>query len=158
MPKVLLHHRTILTLAALLFGLALGVPIVNASAPLPRALFLTLPEGSPQPELTLAARRGADGRWWLEIEAARFEFSALCRANAEPVPRGHAHVIKDGAKRASAHAPHLDLGALPGGRHEFRVVLRGQDHRALVGRNGLIEARLILVIPADPPLPEVQAP
>lgn len=149
MSKFLVRHRIILILATILFGLTLCVPIVNASAPLPRSLFLTLPENSPQPEVRLAAQRGRDGRWMLEITAERFEFTALCQANARAVPRGHAHVILDGTKFASAYAPFLDLGALPRGRHEIRVVLRGQDHRALVGRNGLIETSLTLDIPAQ---------
>jgi hypothetical protein len=144
------HHRITLVLGMILLALTVCVPIVNASAPLPRALFLTLPEESPEPRLSLAARPGPDGRWTLVIATAGFEFTALCIANARAVPRGHAHVIKDGVKLASAYMPWLDLGPLPAGHHEIRVVLRGQDHRALVGRGGLIEARLTLEVPDSP--------
>jgi hypothetical protein len=150
MLRFLDHHRIILGIGAILGALTLCVPIVNASSPLPRALFLPLPADMPEPRVSLGARPDPDGRWTLDISASDFEFTTLCVANARAVPRGHAHVIKNGAKLASAFAPEFDLGLLPAGRHEIRVVLRGQDHRALVGHGGLIEASLTLDIPASP--------
>jgi hypothetical protein len=147
MLKSASRHRAALAVGCILVAVALGVPVVNANAGPPRALFLALPADLPEPRVSLSAAQDSDGSWRLKIDATDFQFTDLCVANAAAMPRGHAHVIEGDAKRASAYAPELILGHLAPGRHEFRVVLRGQDHRAMVGRGGMIEASLVLSIP-----------
>ncbi len=133
---------------ALVLGAAgVGATFVNASAGPPRTLFLKLPSDAPEPTLTLAARQHANGGWQLEIAATGFRFTAICLPTAAAAPVGHAHVFMDGAKVASAFVPVVDLGQLTPGRHAYRVVLRGQDHRVLVGRDGVIEAELTIAVP-----------
>lgn len=132
----------------LLAALGAVASLVNAGSGPPRTLFLRLPAEVPAPSLTLAARGEVDGNWILEIKASGFRFTSLCTLAAEPIPVGHAHVYAGDRKLASAYLPVVDLGPLPPGRHEIRVVLRGQDHRALVGPDGLIEARTVIKVPA----------
>lgn len=141
------RHGAFAILAGLLAALSVAVPVLNAAAGPPRALFLRLPETLPEPELALEASEAQDGSWLLRIDARGFLFTALCVADAAALPVGHAHVILDGRKIASAFAPIVDLGALPPGVHLAQVVLRAQDHRALVGSHGLVQARIVISVP-----------
>jgi hypothetical protein len=144
---VLVRHGSFAALAVLLAVLSVAAPALNAAAGPPRALFLQLPAGLPEPEIALAASQGPGGRWQLRIDARHFRFTALCLADAAALPVGHAHVILGDRKVASAYAPVVDLGVLPPGEHEMTVVLRGQDHRALVGAHGLVQARTVIEVP-----------
>lgn len=132
--------------AVLLATLSVYAPVLNAKAEPPRALFLLLPADRPEPTLSLSASPDSGGTWLLEIETIGFRFTALCQVAAQAAPVGHAHVILDDAKIATAYLPVLSLGPFPEGRHEIRVVLYGQDHRALVGRAGLIAAELEVTV------------
>lgn len=135
------------TVAALLAALSVYAPMVNSKAGPPRTLFLQLPADRPEPTVSLSARPEGDGSWLLEIHATGFRFTALCLVEAQALPVGHAHVTRGEQKVASAYLPVLSLGRLGPGRHTYRVELRGQDHRALVGRNGLIDAELTIHVP-----------
>lgn len=132
---------------AVLSALALSAPSINADAGPPRSVFLKLPAGQPAPEVGLEAYRHPSGHWHLRIAAQGFQFTSICVAQAAALPVGHAHVIRDGVKVASAYHPIVDLGSLPPGQHRIRVILRGQDHRALVGPDGLVQAEIDLVVP-----------
>lgn len=134
-------------LTLLLTGLSVAAPVYNGQKIAPRSVFLQLPDTVPQPELSVVAIALPDGRWRLALDVTHFQFTDLCLPQAEAIPVGHAHVMVDGEKLASAYQPVVELGPLPSGGHDLRVVLRGQDHRALLGRNGLIEARVRIHVP-----------
>jgi hypothetical protein len=140
------NHRAALALAGLLAATCVGVPLVNADSGPPRALFLRLSSKVPEPTVALAPRQSNDGHWLLDIAVTGFRFTDLCVANAAAVPVGHAHVLRGDEKLATAYTPVVDLGRLAPGRHEIRVVLRGQDHRSLVGQAGLIEASTVIAV------------
>lgn len=131
-------------MAGLLGSLAIGAPVYNAQHTAPRSVFLSLPAEIAEPSVTLSAERRASGRWVLRIDAVGFQFTQICLTEADPIPVGHAHIIVDGVKVASAYHPIIELGALPPGRHRVRAILRGQDHRALLGERGLIGAEVII--------------
>jgi hypothetical protein len=135
------------TVAALLAALSVYAPLVNSKARPPRTLFLQRPADRPEPTISLSARPEGDGAWLLEIHTTEFRFTMLCLVEAEASPVGHAHVTRGEQKIASAYVPVVSLGRLAPGSHSFRVQLRGQDHRALVGRNGLIDAELTIHVP-----------
>ncbi len=137
--------------AAMLATLAVGAPLFNAEGAPPRSVFLQLPADLPEPQVSLAATRTAKGYWQLRIDADGFRFTDLCLSDAAAIPVGHAHIIRNGVKVASAFFPVVDLGQLPPGKHHVAAVLRGQDHRALVGRSGLIKADLLIVVPESRP-------
>ncbi|MEM9798603.1 MAG: hypothetical protein AAF919_19105 [Pseudomonadota bacterium] len=140
----------VLALSGLLAGLAVAAPAVNAGDPAPRAVFLQLPDHLPEPSVTVRADPISGGRWRLTLTARDFGFTAICLSTAEPVPMGHAHIIHDGVKVAAAYGPIVDIGPLPPGRHVVEAVLRGQDHRALLGRDGLIKGQVVIVVPEGP--------
>ena len=133
--------------AVLLAALSVYAPLVNSGGRPPRTLFLQLPADRPEPTISLSARPEAGGAWLLEIDTTGFRFTMLCLVEAEALPVGHAHVVRGEEKIASAFVPELSLGRLAPGSHTYRVELRGQDHRALVGRNGLIDAELTIHVP-----------
>ena len=132
---------------AVLAALAVSAPSINADAGPPRSVFLRLPVGETVPEVDLQTYRHPSGHWHLRIAAKGFQFTSVCVAQADTIPVGHAHVIRDGVKVASAYHPIVDLGQLAPGRHRIRVILRGQDHGALVGPDGLIQAEIDVVVP-----------
>jgi hypothetical protein len=145
---VLDRHGALALVAALLAGLSVGAPLVNARAGPPAALFLALPPGTPEPRLTLTASAQPDGGWRLAIAATDFRFTETCLATAAAIPVGHAHVIVGERKLSSAYTPVAELGKLPPGEHNVRVVLRAQDHRALLGSRGLIQAAITISVPS----------
>lgn len=134
------RHSATLAVSLLLATLAAAAPHINAENAPPRSVFLRLPPDRPEPSVALTATPREDGTLRLRIETEGFTFTELCVTEAAAVPVGHAHVIVDGVKVASAYHPVIDLDPLPPGVHDVTVVLRGQDHRALLGRTGLIRA------------------
>ncbi|MGB5556476.1 MAG: hypothetical protein WBN04_00520 [Paracoccaceae bacterium] len=145
-PRILARYGAAAIVSALLATLAAAAPLVNATGGPPRTVFLQLPADLPEPKVKLAIYPLPSGRWQLEIEVDGFRFTELCLTEAEAVPVGHAHIIRDGVKIASAYHPVIDLGHLPPGRHRIEAVLRGQDHRALLGHQGLIKSEVTVVV------------
>ncbi len=133
--------------AGLLGSLAVGAPSYNAQNTIPRSVFLTLPTDLPEPKIEMTASQGPSGAWQLRLDVSDFQFTTLCVNSAQPVPIGHAHIIRDGVKIASAYYPIIDLGHLVPGRHRISAVLRGQDHRAMVGADGLLQMDIIIWVP-----------
>ncbi len=133
--------------AGFLGSLAIGAPSYNAQNTAPRSVFLTLPTDLPEPEIKMTVSQDASGHWQLRLDVSAFQFTTLCVSDAEAVPIGHAHIIRDGIKIASAYHPIVDLGRLAPGRHRISVVLRGQDHRALLGQDGLLQKQIIIAVP-----------
>ena len=140
----LVRNAAAVAVAVALAAASLAAAGFNGAAGPPRALFLRLAPDAPVPELTVSARRDPARGWLLELGATHFRFTATCLPSAEPVPIGHAHVTRGDVKVASAFAPEVALGALEPGRHSYRVVLRGQDHRVLLGPDGPISAEIVI--------------
>ncbi|SMX31992.1 hypothetical protein [Actibacterium lipolyticum] len=136
-----------LAMALCLSAFALFVPQINAGGGPPRSVFLQLPDEAPTPDVQLTAVPAKDGEWFVTITASDFRFTTLCLPEAEPVPLGHAHIIVDGQKVASAYHPVVKLGVLAPGQRHIQAVLRGQDHRALLGRQGMIKADIFVTVP-----------
>ena len=146
--KLFSHVGPMALVAGLLGSLAAGAASFNATNMAPRSVFLTLPADVPQPSLALSATQDGSGAWLLRIDTTAFQFTDICITVSDPIPVGHAHVILNGAKIGAAYGPYMQIDALPPGRHRVSVVLRGQDHRALVGEHGLISATLMIDVPA----------
>ncbi|ETX12029.1 hypothetical protein OCH239_18615 [Roseivivax halodurans JCM 10272] len=130
----------------LLSGLAIAAPVVNAAGSPPRTIFLTLPANLATPTVSLSASPSPSEGLRLVIDTTGFQFSEVCVPQADATPIGHAHVFVNGVKVASTYGPVIDIAPLPSGRNVVEVVLRGQDHRALAGPQGLIKAGLRLEI------------
>ncbi|MEP2028775.1 MAG: hypothetical protein ABJI96_08725 [Paracoccaceae bacterium] len=144
--KILSLIGPMVLIAGLLEALAAGAASFNTGNTAPRSVFLKLPADIPQPSLALSILQDASGNWVLHIDTKAFQFTDICISASEAVPVGHAHVILDGVKIGSAFSPIMHIGVLPPGQHRVSVVLRGQDHRALIGQNGLINAALVVYV------------
>ena len=140
------RHWHGMILVTVLAGLALVSPQVNAAAGPPSSVFVSWPEDQPVPELRITAHQYADGGWYIDLAAAGFAFSDLCQAVDGPQTIGHAHVYQGERKVTSAFVPRVSLGHLRPGRHAYRVQLRAQDHRALVGPDGIIAATIVIEV------------
>ena len=143
----MMRFAPLMLIGALLSGLAVAAPVYNAAQGAPRSVFLELPPDQPAPAVSLRAARRPSGRWVLWVDTTDFQFTTVCLAEAAAVPVGHAHVIRNGVKIASAYHPVVDLGHLPPGEHQISAVLRGQDHRALLGRGRLLQGKITINVP-----------
>lgn len=137
-------------IALLLGALVAAAPVVNATGHPPRSAFLILPEATPPPRIDMDVEALGGGRYLLILHVSAFVFTALCVADADAVPVGHAHVHVNGVKVASAYAPIIEIGPLTPGTHDVDVVLRGQDHRAIVARGGLVQHRVRITVGSGP--------
>lgn len=138
--------REFAVITGLLTGLAMAAPSYLADHAAPRSAFLVLPETAPEPQIAVTVSPLASGHLRLSLDVTHFQFTELCLVEADTAPIGHAHIIVDGVKLGSAFQPITDLEPLPKGRHEITVQLRAQDHRALLGRDGLIQARVVVEV------------
>lgn len=137
-------------IALLLGTLVIAAPIVNAKGRPPRAVFLILPDTIAPPTVDLQADAIGGGRYRLYLNTRAFVFTDLCVPEADAVPIGHAHVHVNGTKVASAYVPVIEIGPLAPGTHLIDVVLRGQDHRPIIGRDGLAQGGVRITVPVGP--------
>lgn len=87
--------------------------------------------GEPAPAITLTTAQDDTG-WTITVITDEFEFSRDL-AGAYHVPGvGHGHIYVGGMKLGRLYQPSYHIGALPAGRHEIRVTLNTNDHRAYV--------------------------
>ena len=135
-------------IAGLLGSLAVGATVHNGQNIAPRAVFLALPETQPEPTVKLSVYQDHARNWLLQIDTTDFQFTELCVANAAATAIGHAHVVLNGQKVASAFHPIVNLGKLPAGQHRIGISLRGQDHRVLLGQNGIIGEKMDINVTA----------
>ncbi|MGI9509127.1 MAG: hypothetical protein ACR2QJ_07250 [Geminicoccaceae bacterium] len=131
---------------ALLLAMALLVPRINAEAGPPETVFVLLDPSKPDLEIDAEVIPAGDGEWLLRMEIDGFAFSETCAVVETGKPIGHAHVYEGGKKIAAAYQPILSLGKLSPGEHALRIMLRAQDHRALVGASGLIEREIRIIV------------
>ncbi|MEM8694116.1 MAG: hypothetical protein AAGG57_19885 [Pseudomonadota bacterium] len=137
-------------LAILLGSVVFAAPIVNGNGRPPRAVFLVLPDDIEPPKVSLQVEPFAQGKYRVQIDTTEFQFTDICVAQAQAAPIGHAHVHVNGAKVASAYQPVVLIGPLAPGEHVIDVVLRGQDHRAILGRTGLVQGTVEVFVPQKP--------
>ena len=147
MIRALLRHWHGLVVILVLCSTAAIASQVNSQSGPPRSVFVSWPQSLPVPTLELAPHQRRDGSWFLNLGAKGFAFSDICQAVSGPQAIGHAHVFSGERKIAAAYAPRVELGNLAPGTHRFRVVLRAQDNRALIGPDGLLDAEITLVVP-----------
>ena len=130
----------------LLLAIAVLVPHLNAEAGPPASVFVRLDPGQPDPRIEAQAYAASGGEWLLRLDVEGFAFTDICAVVERGEPLGHAHVYTGDRKIAAAYEPIVSLGKLAPGEHSFRIMLRAQDHRALVGSSGLIEQEINIVV------------
>lgn len=102
-------------------------------------------EGEPAPRLSLRVTPAAEG-WRVRIDAEEFTFSKDFMGLYHVPGVGHGHIYVDGMKLGRVFAPEYDIGALPKGRHEVRVTLNTNDHRAYVVGEVPVTASAVIVV------------
>ena len=135
------------TVAGFLFLVNLFLANTGTFSRLPEALFVEVPNKNKFPTMSLKSMQAPNGEWLLHIETRNFVFTELCVNRTEGTQSGHAHVHKGERKIGTAYAPVFSLGRLAPGRHQFLVMLRAQDHRAVVGSDGLILEEITVTMP-----------
>ncbi|MGI9486649.1 MAG: hypothetical protein ACR2RF_12370 [Geminicoccaceae bacterium] len=141
--SVLATSAPVLTL---LLAMLVVIPRLNAEAGPPESVFVKLDPGRPDPLINAEVTSLKSGEQILRLDVDGFTFSDICAAVETGEPIGHAHVYAGNQKIAAAYEPIVSLGKLPKGNHTLRIMLRAQDHRALVGSEGLIEQHIRVVV------------
>lgn len=101
--------------------------------------------GEPAPELSLSVAPDGDG-WRVDVAARDFTF-ARDLADGPHVPgTGHGHLYLDGLKLQRLYQPSAHIGQLPPGRHEVRVTLNTNDHRAYVVGDTPVTASAVIEV------------
>ncbi len=102
-------------------------------------------EGEPAPEISLSVQAEGDG-WSVTIHARDFEFSEEMVGLYHVPGMGHGHLYVGGMKLGRLYAPTAQIGALPKGKHEVRVTLNTNDHRAYVVGDHPVTATAVIVV------------
>ncbi|MEM8949585.1 MAG: hypothetical protein AAGA21_13650 [Pseudomonadota bacterium] len=130
----------------LLIAMLAVIPWLNAEAGPPASVFVMLDPKTPDPRIEADVTSLPTGEQLLRLDVDGFTFSKICAAVETNEPIGHAHIYAGKQKIAAAYEPIVSLGKLPKGEHSLRIMLRAQDHRALVGSEGLIEREITVVV------------
>lgn len=102
-------------------------------------------DGEPAPEISLNVTPKGAG-WQVEIEARDFTFSKEFLGLYHVPGMGHAHLYVGGLKLGRLFSSTGQIGALPKGRHEVRVTLNTNDHRAYVVGDEPVTATAIVTV------------
>lgn len=103
-------------------------------------------EGEPAPHIELSVQETVQG-WQVAVLAQEFTFSDAYLGLYHVPGMGHGHLYVGGMKLGRMLTPTAQIGALPSGRHEVRVTLNTNDHRAYVVDNQPVTATAIIVVP-----------
>lgn len=87
--------------------------------------------GEPAPAIALEVQRDGEG-WTVQVLTEEFEFTESMVDGPHVPGTGHGHLYLGGLKLQRLYDPVARIGALPPGRHEVRVTLNTNDHRAYV--------------------------
>lgn len=131
---------------ALLLAMLVIIPRLNAEAGPPDSVFVMLDPEKTDPRIEAEVTSLKSGEQLLRLDVDGFSFTDICAVVRSGEPVGHAHIYAGNQKIAAAYEPIVSLGKLPKGEHTLRIILRAQDHRALVGSEGLIERHIRVVV------------
>lgn len=98
-----------------------------------------LEAGEGAPALSMTVTPDGDG-WDVALDIELFEFSGDAVDGPHQPGVGHVHLYLNGLKLQRMYSPEARIGALPRGRHEVRVVLNTNDHRAYAVGGQAVEA------------------
>ncbi len=85
----------------------------------------------PAPAVSLVVSETPQG-WTVDVVASEFAFSEEYLGLFHVPGMGHGHLYVGGMKLGRLFSTQAQIGALPPGRHEVRVTLNTNDHRAYV--------------------------
>lgn len=102
-------------------------------------------EGEPAPDLSLQVTPDGAG-WRVRVAARDFTFSEEMAGLYHVPGMGHGHIYVGGMKLGRLYQPEARIGALPPGRHEVRVTLNTNDHRAYLVGDDPVTATAVIVV------------
>ena len=111
------------------------------------ALFDPRTAGEPVPTLDLSGSVLEDGRVALTLTVENFTFDRAAVDGAHRAGTGHAHLYIDGEKVGRVYDPTYRTDPLSPGRHEIRVELNTNDHRAYARAGAPIAAVIEVAAP-----------
>jgi hypothetical protein len=82
----------------------------------------------------------------VRIETRHFRFAEELVDQPHQPGTGHAHLYVGGMKLGRLYGPDARINALPPGRHEVRVTLNTNDHRAYVANGRVLGASAWLTV------------
>ncbi len=123
-------------------GSALEIDGLDESGQFGIGRILRLPEGAAVPEVGLRAEKTSAG-WKIHLQTENFKFSDPSEGIEDTgVSTGHGHVYVSGLKFVRLYKHTFDIGELPPGKHEIRVILVTDDHRAYTTDSGVVTAAI----------------
>lgn len=102
-------------------------------------------EGEPAPKVAIEVAKEDDG-WRVRVDSAEFEFTPELLGMMHVPGTGHGHLYVGGMKLGRMLSDEAYIGALPPGRHEVRVTLNTNDHRAYVVGDTPVTATAIIEV------------
>ena len=101
---------------------------------------LQIPEGAAVPQVEVDAEKTSAG-WRIRVKTENFEFSDPAEGMSEAeFGTGHGHLYLSGLKIVRVYGNEVEIGELPPGKHEIRVILVTDDHRAFGTGGALVSA------------------
>jgi len=91
-----------------------------------------VPEGEPEPTLTISADAREGGGFTISIETTNFWFSKDAADGPHEAGVGHGHLYVGGVKLGRVYGETIDVPRLPAGEQIVRVTLNTNDHRTYV--------------------------
>lgn len=91
----------------------------------------TVEDGEPAPKIAIEVEPDGDG-WIVRVLTEEFAFRPDLVDGLHVPGTGHGHLYLGGLKLQRLYEPEARIGALPSGKHEVRVTLNTNDHRAYV--------------------------
>ncbi len=116
------------------YGLA-GIGETHAVAP-----------DEPRPGVSLDVQPDGEG-WRLRVETRNFRFNTDSKDGKHVPGTGHAHLYLNGLKLQRLYESELTVGALPAGKHRFRVTLNSANHSTYLVAGEPVMDTVEIVIP-----------
>ncbi|MEM8841360.1 MAG: copper chaperone PCu(A)C [Pseudomonadota bacterium] len=101
--------------------------------------------GEPAPRISLSVVPYGE-RWQVRVAAEDFTFSEELDGSVHLPGTGHGHIYVGGMKLGRLYSSEATIGPLPPGRHEVRVTLNTNDHRAYVVGDQPVSASAVIEV------------
>lgn len=98
-----------------------------------------------KPAITIAAGPQDDG-WRITVSTQNFTFSQEAADGPHEEGVGHGHLYVGGMKIGRVYGDTAQIGALPKGKHQVRLTLNTNDHRAYVVGDQPVTATATIVV------------
>ncbi|MDU9002354.1 copper chaperone PCu(A)C [Sedimentitalea todarodis] len=105
----------------------------------------TVQDGEPAPSIAIEVEPDGDG-WTVRVLTEDFTFANDAADGVHVPGTGHGHLYLSGLKLQRLYEPEARIGALPPGKHQVRVTLNTNDHRAYVVDDRPVSATAEIIV------------